>query len=448
MGRPFFPRRVAEQADTTQLEAEVERLKFTLESDAIDYSRIGSDRPRPPRHAMALPMGIVDGNRMAVLTTRCLIDYRYPIAGSDPRFRNLAVFNSDGRAPRTVFMLAPVVGRPDLTESRDPSVHWWYDNRFYLNGPPGGRYFGQLVPGRLPRVGTDLVDGNWSTNASIDLVMLYFPLNDPAVAALRPQDNLRIADPMAVARAAMAGRTDYLGFKFDLITPECVHEAETQLARAEHEASLWKHIAIGEAAALLMVVLGPAAAGAGGLAGFTGTVATTLESVEQTVGPKILAGLPSAAWHVAQRTLGGEQLGDVAWDEGGHLVLSTVVDGTPQRLAVAGVQRGTADEVTASRVLATVREFVRERPAHLLIHSSQGHGGMVSLIRDDAGVDLSSELLAAGLVALDANDRATLARQPTLIKAAAFALQGNRGPAVLDPRYQWAVQQLDALAGS
>ena len=450
MAAPLFVRRVAEQAEPRDLTADAERLHFTLESDSVDYKRFGRDRVNASRREFAVPMGIVSGN-LAVLTPRCLIDHKYPDPhGEGANFTNLALFNDKERLPRQVFMLAPVPHRDDLTRTRDPaSAHWFFTDRYYLGGAAGDRYFGPLSQRKIAGVGAQLLSGSeWESDRGIDLVMLYFPLTDPAVAALRPSENLQLADPIGSVNAAMAGRTDYLGFEFAMITPNCLHSMEQEADHLRHEASLWKHVALGEAAIVLLAVLGPAAAGAGGLGGFTTTVATTLEAVGQTVGPKILTGLPSLAWHVVRRTLSGEQLGDVVWDEGGHLIVGSVIDGVPRRLLVAGVQRGTADNVTAERVVATVREFVRERPAQLLIQYAAGHADVASLIRDDVGVDLSSELLAAGLVALDANDRTTLARQQTLIRAAAFALQGNRGPAVLDPQYQATVQQLALVSGS
>jgi hypothetical protein len=450
MGRSLYAHRVAEQADPDGYAVAAQRLRFKLESRAIHFSYIGSDDPLAPRSEWAVPMGIVNGG-LAVLTSRCMIDYKYPLREGqpDPRFRNLAIFDADGRAPRTVFMLAPVAERPELSDARDPrGAHLLFDNRFYLNGPAGDRYFGVLASGRLPRVGVQLVQGDWRTSDGIDLAMLYFPLSDPdVVSALRPSESLGIQDPMGVVQAAMQGRTEYLQtFSFDMITAQCLHAAEAELQHAEHEARLWRGIALVAAAAAVLPLLGPTAfASEGGLAGFAGHMASAME---QAVGPKILSGMAPAAWRVAQRALSGQQLADVLWDEGGHLIMNAVVDGVPRRLSVAGIRRGTADNETAARVLATAREFVRDRAGQLLVQSAIGHADVASLMRPDFGVDLTTELLASGLAALDTDDRPVLARQPTLLRAAAFALQGSRGPAVLDPRYQWAVQQLAALAGS
>jgi hypothetical protein len=447
--RAFYAQRVAEQAQPAAYEDAAAQLRFKLESHAIHYSNIGSDDVLPARSEWAVPMGQVNGN-LAVLTSRCLIDYKYPLheGQADPRFRNLALFNADRRTPRNVFMLAPVPSRPELSEVRDPrGAHIFFDNRFYLEGPAGDRYFTQLAAGRLPRVGAQLVEGDWQTSDGIDLSILYFPLGDPAVAALLPAQSLGISDPFAVVSAAMAGRSDYLQtFRFDLITPQCLHAAEAELQHAQHEAQLWKGIAIVAAAAAVLPLLGPALAGEGGLVGFAGNLAV---AITKSVGPKVVAGFAPAAWRVTQRTLSGENLADVVWDEGGHLLLNAVIDGVPKRFTLAGVRRGTADARTADRLLKTVREFVRDRAGQLLIQSTVGHPDVASVMRPDVGVDLSAELLASGLAALDTDDRGTLARQPTFIRAATHALlQGNRGPAVQDPRYQGAVQQLAALTGS
>jgi hypothetical protein len=137
-------------------------------------------------------------------------------------------------------------------------------------------------------------------------------------------------------------------------------------------------------------------------------------------------------WKVARRTLAGEQLSDVLWDEGGHLVIDSVVDGLPRRIAIAGVRRGTLGDVLAQRVLNTVREFVRDRAAHMLVQwTSAGHGDVGSLMRPDIGSDLSTELLASarGFGHETASQRLHVNRRDS----SADTLQGNRGPAVADP---------------
>lgn len=443
MGRPFYASRVAEQAEPAKYEAQAQALRFKLESHAIRFARIGTDDALPPRTEWAVPMGIVNGS-LAVLTSRCEIDYRYPLSESepDPRFRNLALFDAEGRVPRNVFMLEPLPERPDLSDVRDPrQKHWVFKDRLYLEGVVGDRYFDVLGVGAVPRVRAELVSGTWSSNDGIDLVMLYFPLLDPAVSALRPGDSLQLEDPIGVVRTAMQGRTEYLKtFSFGMVTSQCLHAAEEQYQHEEHEVQLWKGIAIVAAAAAVLPLLGPSFGAHAGLAGLAGDVA---KSAEPNTGSRILAGAPSLLWKVAQRTLSGEQLSNVLWDEAGHLVIDTVVDGLPRRIAIAGVGRGTLGDVLAERVLNTVREFVRDRAAQMLVQwTNSGHGDVGSVMRPDVGSDLSTELLASGLAALDTSDLATLARQPTLIRAAAYALQGNRGPAVADPGYQNAVQQL------
>jgi hypothetical protein len=450
VARPFYARRLAEQANPSVFDDAARVLRFRLDSHAISYADVGSDDQITPRFESAVPMGIVNGN-LAVLTSRCLVDCAYPLkAGQpNPRFRNLAIFNGDGREPRTVFMLASVPGRPEMNATRDPrDAHWIFDSRFYLEGPAGDRYFNVLASGRLLGVSAELVQGQWNTNEGIDLVMLYFPLSDPGVSALRFPNaqgefaSLGLVDPMAVVRAAMVGRTEYLQtFSFRMITPQCLHAAEAQLQHAEHEARLWKGIAIVAAAAALLPLLGPAIAAAGGLVGFAADVASV---TAETIGPKILAGLAPAAWHVASRVLKGEQLADVVWDEGGHLVINALIDGVSRRLRVAGIRRGRVNEAVASRVLDTVKEFARDQAVQLFVDSASGHVDVASLVRPDVGADLSSELLAGGAAALDIEDRQVLARQPTLIRAAAYALQGTRGPATEDDGYQRSIQQLSA----
>jgi hypothetical protein len=322
-----------------------------------------------------------------------------------------------------------------------------FDSRFYLEGPAGDRYFGSLATGRIPRVGAQLVQGTWGTNDGIDLVMLYFPLSDPAVAALLPSESLGIADPMSVVRAAMVGRTDYLEtFSFNMITPQCLHSGEAELQHAEHEERLWRGIAIVAAAAAVFPLLGPALAGQGGLTNFAGQLAT---DVEHAVGPKILMGLHPPAWQVAQRVMSGEQVGDVLWDEGGHLMVNAIIDGTPRRLLVAGVQRGTASSEVQARVLATVREFVRDHAAQVVVQSAAGHADVVSLIRPDAGVDLATELLASGTAAARCQrPRNSGASANAHSSSGVRSPRAIRGPAVQDPTYEAVVQQLAVLAGS
>jgi hypothetical protein len=450
LGKRFYPDRVAEQADAEVFNEAAQRLRFHLETRAVHVNNWRRDADLGPRTEWAVPMGVYNGS-VAVLTSRCEIDYSYPLQEGrpDPRFVNLALFNADNSGPRTVFMLAPIPGRSELSAARDPrSANWFHTDRDFLDGPAGDRYFGYLAANRVPRVGAALVKGAWQTNEGVDLVMLYFPLSDPAVtAALNPGHTMGLqGDPMGVVQAAMNDRTNYLGdtFQFDMITPQCMHAAEQYAEHLEHEVKLWRGIAEVAAALVVLPVLGPTV-GTSGLAGIT----AHMTAVEQVIGPKLMQGMAPMAWHVAQRVLSGEQLGDVLWDEGGHLVLDAVVDGTPKRLSLAGVHRGSADNQVADRVLATVREFIRDRAGRLLIQSAPGHQDVASLMRDDYGVDLATELLSSGLVALDTNDRAMLARQLTLIHAASFALENpSRGPAVLNPLYQTAVQDLSARAGS
>jgi hypothetical protein len=441
MGRPFYARRIAEQASPDEYEAAAKRLRFKLESRAVRFSYVGSDDPLDPRSEWAVPMGVVNGH-LAVLTSRCEIDYKYPLREGQPdsRFRNLALFNAEGRLPRSVFMLAPISERPELSEARDPKeAHLIFDQRFYLEGAAGDRYFQLLATGRVPRVRAQLVRGDWHTNDGIDLVMLYFPLSDPAVAALRPADSLGIEDPMQVVTAAMSGRTDYLAtFKFSMITPQCLHQAEAELEHTQAEARLWRGIAIVAAAAAVFPLLGPIAAEQGGLTGFAARVAT---AGGQGLGAKI----PGAAWRVTQRVLSGEELGRALWDEGGHLAIDATIDGASRRIRIAGIRRGTGSNEVAARIVGSVQAFVRDRAAQLLTQSTAGHVDVASLIRADVGVDLATELLASGFAALDTEDEATLTRQPTLVQAAAFALQGARGPAVQDPGYQSIVQKLATL---
>lgn len=451
MGKPFYADRVAEQADSASFNEAAMRVRFHLETDAIHWNDVRADAVLQPRRGWAVPMGIYNGS-VAVLTSRCEIDYAYPLQAGRPdsHFVNLALFNADNSRPRTVFMLAPMPDRPEMSRARDPRAvnFWsWHKDRNFLDGPAGDRYFGQLATDRVPRVLAALVNGAWRTDEGVDLVMLYFPLGDPGVtAAFDPSATMGLqGDPMAVVQAAMNDRTNYMGdtFQFNMITSQCLHGAEQDLEHVQHEVKLWKGIAIVAAAAAVALVLAPELAVGGELASLT----AHMGAVEQVLGPKLMSGLTPMAWHVAQRVLGGEQLNDVLWDESGHLVLNAVIDGTPRRISLAGIHRGSASNEVANRVLDTVREFVRDRAGQLLIQSAPGHSDEGSLVRPDYKVDLATELLASGLAALDTQDRATLARQPTLIRAAAYALQGNRGPAVQDPGYQMAVQQLSATVG-
>jgi hypothetical protein len=452
MGKPFYADRVAEQADSAALTDAAMQLRFHLETNAFHVNDIRADSVLGPRTDWAVPMGVYNGS-LAVLTSRCEIDYAYPLhAGHpDPNFVDLALFNADKSGPRSVFMLAPVPERKELSAARDPSsanILPWHHDRAFLSGPLGDRYFGDLATNHLPRVQAALVSGAWRSDEGIDLVILYFPLADPGVtAAFGPRRTMGVqGDPMAVVQASMADKTNFLGdtFQFNMITSNCLHQAEKDFEHEQHEVKLWKGIAIVAAASVVAFVLLPElAATGGGLASLT----AHMSAVESVIGPKLLNGMAPMAWHVAQRVLEGEQLNDVLWDEGGHLVLNTVIDGIPRHISLAGVHRGSATNEVANRVLDTVREFIRDRAGQLLIQYAPGHADEGSLVRPDYKVDLATELLASGLTALDTQDRPTLARQPTLIRAASFALQGNRGPAVQDPGYQTAVQQLTATAG-
>lgn len=448
----FYENRVAEQGDPEPYEEATKNLRFTLESNAIDYAVVGTDRPIGPRAEFAVPMGVVNGRELAVLTSRCLIDYRYPLTTDrpDPRFRNLALFNmGPPGSQRNVFKLGRHPERPDLSDVRDPrSEHWIATNRLHLEGPLGSRYFDDLARERVPGVRAELVDGQWTTADGIDLVMLYFPLADAGVGALRPDHSLGIGDPMAVVRTAMAGRSEYLGtFKFNLITPKCMRQAQQQQERAQSEIRFWQGVAVVAATVAILPLLGPAAGAMGassaGLVGLSGKVAL---ATGKAIASKIVAGAVPASWRVFQRTLAGEELSEAFWDESGRLVIGAVVGGVSKRFALAGVHRGSSDGAVAQDVLTTVRRFVGNG-TRLVVQTSPGHPDVASIMQPNSGTDLAAELLARGLAALDLRDLQTVARQSTLLKAAAFALQGTRGPAVMDPNYQNALREIHARAG-
>lgn len=109
---------MSEQATPEQFEHRVQRLRFKLTGRAISYSSVGADDVLPERTSWGVPLGQVDVEgrpSLAVLTTRCVIDHRYPLLQIDPHFVNFALFSGEPRSTE-VFAVAHPPGAEILDE--------------------------------------------------------------------------------------------------------------------------------------------------------------------------------------------------------------------------------------------------------------------------------------------------------------------------------------------
>lgn len=454
----LYAERLADQVDLDRQTARVLEMRFELRSQALTRNPWGADRAQRPRAGWAVPMGVVDrgGRRaLAVATTRCVVDYRYPTLAQRTDWVNLALFTGEGR-PAEVFRIGSPADLPGVGRIFDQYRDVWVHDRVHLSGPSGDRYFGELQ--EHPEWGVEAVlpVGNWNTTEGVDIAVLYFPLDDPGTQALRPQprNRLDVDDPERVLRDALAPRTSLWGdtFRFSMVSEQCM--ADMQADMREHEQANEAGNFVGFFAALAAVaLLGPALPGL--LSGEVLGLITT--RAEQMAGAQF-AGI---VWRTITRALQGERLEDIVWDEGRSLVLSFARDSGIQRIVLAGVVGDGLSPEQQENVLATVRSFVdgADESTRLSVLSRDGTasercngssscvGSILTPSMGPSGLDVAAELLLRGLVRLDTRDEAVLAQQPALVEAARAAITNpqTRDESAIDDRpYQ---EQIVALAG-
>lgn len=446
LSRTIYESRVLDHADPSDAESRVERLRFRLRSSAVDAQTWGTDDRLPDRESWAVPLAEVrrHGDRyLAVLTTRCVIDHRYPTNSIPRRFANLALFSGAGRDEQVFKLTGPELP-PSMTAVDNPSRHWFFTSRQHLNGPFGNRYFDLLATSRIDGVEADLPVGDWGSQEGVDLSVLYFPPRDPGVEALRLRgerpDHLAMTNPLEGVRAMMDHRTRLFGdtFTFALVSQECMRAMQDQVAASARTVALYRGLAIA-ATAFLIAPLLPHALDTIGPELLT-AISGRASRYDALVRSGFLGAARQSAWNVARRAVQGETLADASWDELGQLTLTTVTEnGRVRRAILAGLQIPRGDRVQAERLLATVRSLLVQPGNQVVTLESEGHPETASVMNPSREFDLSAELLRRGLVALNTGDRATLARQPSLVRAARDAqtdpqTRGRRGR-LADPTY-------------
>lgn len=432
----------------------MESIRFRLRSEAV-RPRFGEDERFGPREAWAVPMGLVTRNgreHLAVATTRCVIDYRYPTLQAREGWANLALFTRAGR-PQQVFRIASprALAGQDVYDQRERA--WVYTNRLHLEGEAGDRYFGELAA--HPEWGAEAVlpVGDWNTTEGVDIAILYFPLEDPGTRALRPrpaENRLEVDDPEAALRDALQGRTSFWGdtFRFSLVSDACMAEMQDEVRGLEASVRSRDQL-LGFFAAIAGVgLLGPA---------LPSLLSGEVMQLITARGQQVLGGeLSAIVWRTISRSLAGERLEDIVWDEGQSLVMSFARDSGVQRVVLAGIMGEGLSPEGHEAVRQTVSGFLgpqasdarlsllsRERPASEVCDGSSACVG--SILSGASLMDVGSELLVRGLVRLDTRDQTVLAQQPGLVEAARDAITDpatRSSPAIADPTYQQAVMEI------
>ena len=415
----LFAERVADQIDIRRQEERVRELRFRLRSRVTETH--GWDEDLPTRTSWAVPLGVVDREgrpTLAVATTRCVVDYRFPIREQHAdSYVNLALFSGSGRAAQ-VFR----VSRPrDLAGLRfydqDSQIRILNRGRRYLSGPHGERYFTTL---RDPLLGAEarLPVGQWGSAQGVDIAVLYFPLADSGVSALdpRPGRTLRMRDPEARLRDALADRTSLWGdtFEFSLISDECVRYTQQRFSDLEGRVETVRVFAVATALVLVGVITG--GVGSGAFAALKPLVSTALAR-------RVVTAAAGAVFRTVIRHVNGENLEDVAWDEAGRLLVHFLrPNGEVEETVVAGLTRSGLSDERAGQVASAVSSLIR-RQGNFTVPTMRRPGEEVgALMHADSQTDIAAELIARGLVRLDTSSEQQLRQQPTLLRAARDAL--------------------------
>jgi hypothetical protein len=448
VAKELFAGRLADQVDVRRQEERVRDVRFRLSSQVSVDGFLFFNGVKRPRSSWAVPLGVVERNgrqALAVGTTRCVLDYRYPhrsMHRDAANFRNLALFSGfedDAGRGREVFRL----GEPS---SLAGSGFWNGRMGRFSQHPELWARYRDLRSRPEWSVDAELVEGDWQTSTGVDFVVLYFPVEDPGVASLEPRARrtLQMRDPMARMQEALGGRTSLWGdtFRFAVVSEECMEATSGQLDEYEADLAMMKVFAVATAVVLVAVISGGAAAPA--FAALKSAVGPLLSArALRSVPPEVVG----AIWRTLVRTIDGERLTDVVWDEGGRLVVDYVREnGGAERIALAGLTEGGLSDSESQSIISAVRSLI-ERGGEFTVSTMRRNGEEVGAIMDaDRRIDIASELLRRGLVRLDTGDESVLAQQPTLIAAAQQALMAAPGEgAISDPGYRDSVASLSRL---
>ncbi len=437
----LYADRVADQVDVRSFESQVKKLRFPLRSEVMRPGAFAiTDQHDLIRQSWAVPMGEtdIDGQSyLAVVTTRCVVDYHYPASSLHAKFSDLALILG-AEEEKAIFRVSdPATLDGTVFDPQTQRILFTQRPR-YLAGPFGDRYFNDLVTGNVHGVIARLPIGQWSSNDGVDLVVLYFPLSDPEVRLLRPKQHLGVGQPEEILRGALADRTSLWGdtFQFALVSEECMAALERDTAEVVASRDSWKHLtmfAVAAAAAMFAPAL--ASLGQSGLPAFM-----------QALGKRATTQLGEAVWHTATRVLHGEDVHKVAWDEAGRLVISFVsANGALEHAIIAGLKHSRLSKAQSGRIAATVRGLLSSGdPVTVsVLRKTHGDHRFASLLLPYKRIDVAAELLRRVLVPLDVADTDILAQQPTLVRAAVEALDAEGDhPAIADHGYRDRLRQL------
>lgn len=434
MSAGLFPERMADQVDLRRQEERVRDVRFRLRSGVVDSAMLGNTNRVRPRESWAVPLGVVDRDgrsHYAVATTRCLIDYQYPQQRDRSGYRNLAIFSGAGRSEEVFRVVSPQLAGFEVYDqngSWNPFAH----GRAHLSGAAGDRYFGVLQRDLSLGAVAELPIGDWSNSSGVDIAVLFFPMDDPGVRAMRPSQNLRMRDPIARLRDALQDRTSLWGdtFEFSLVSRECMDWAQEEVAEMDQTIRHWRMFAVATAMVLVGVISGGIASGA---------FPALSSMVSNALARRVVSAMAGAIWRTVVRHLSGENLHDVAWDEAGRLVVSFARDRGVEETIVGGLTSTGLSQPDASRVLETVRSLVERRGEFTVPTMRRDGEEYGALIQADGRLDVAAELIRRGLVRLDTSNDGLLRQQPTLLRAARDALldaSAAERPAIVDPAYR------------
>lgn len=436
----LFAERMADQVDLRRQEERVREVRFRLSSGVVDSAILGNTNRVPPRESWAVPLGVVDrGGRShyAVATTRCLIDYQYPNRRERSGYRNLAIFSGAGRAQEVFRVTSPQLAGYEIYD-QDGSWNPFAHGRAHLSGAVGDRFFGVLQRDTTLGASAELPIGDWGGSSGVDIAVIFFPMQDPGVHAMRPSENLRMRDPVARLRDALQDRTSLWGntFEFSLVSRECMDWAQEEVAEMDQTIGRWRMFAVATAMVLVGVMSGGIASGA---------FPALSSLVSNALARRVVSALAGAIWRTVVRHLNGENLQEVAWDEGGRLVVSFARERGVEETIVGGLTRTGLTESDASRVLATVRSLVERRGDFTVPTMRRDGEEYGALVQPDGRLDVAAELIRRGLVRLDTSNEGLLRQQPTLLRAARDALldpDATQQATIADPIYRARISSL------
>jgi hypothetical protein len=182
-------------------------------------------------------------------------------------------------------------------------------------------------------------------------------------------------------------------------------------------------IAVATAVTLVAVISGGAAAPA--FAALKGVIGPALAR-------RMLVQAAGAVWRTVVRTVNGESLERVFWDEAGQLVVRFVREGARvEETRVGGVTNEGLDPARASEIASAVHGLIAggEYTVPTVVREVEQFGAVMDAARR---FDLAGELIRRGLVRMDTGNESLLRQQPTLLRAARDALLDDRtsgGPA-------------------